>query len=360
MYYLLKTKGVVMEKYIEPTVLDSMLDFKANDSTYLDKINSLIDWKKVKSILDKKYRWTKNTSGSRAYSPLLLFKILLVQSWEKLSDPQAEFALKDRLSVIRFVGVSVSGEVPDHSTISRFRSRLLELEIFDELFSEINRQLSESNLIVKSRKEAIIDATLVESSCRPRKVVNDIAEDRHEGDDDNDSSCGGSGGNNESNISYSKDTDASWLKKGNRAYYGYKQFFCVNSDGYILGEMVKSARESEVRNLAPLLQKLNLPKGTAIYADKGYSSESNRKDISGTYADMIMYKAARNKPLTGFQKFHNKAVSKVRYVVEQAIGLIKLHFGYTRSRFIGIDKVRLELSIHCMAYNLRKGALRMI
>ncbi|AEI14516.1 hypothetical protein Flexsi_0852 [Flexistipes sinusarabici DSM 4947] len=49
-----------MEKYIEPTVLDSMLDFKTNDSTYLDKINSLIDWKKVKSILDKKYRWCQH------------------------------------------------------------------------------------------------------------------------------------------------------------------------------------------------------------------------------------------------------------------------------------------------------------
>jgi|GEM_PF-3125035 len=30
---------------IEATVLDSMLDFKVNDPTYLDKINSLIDWK---------------------------------------------------------------------------------------------------------------------------------------------------------------------------------------------------------------------------------------------------------------------------------------------------------------------------
>jgi IS5 family transposase len=289
-----------------------------------------------------------------------LFKILLVQSWEKLSDPQAEFALKDRLSVIRFVGVSVFGEVPDHSTISRFRSRLLELDILDELFSEINRQLSELNLIVKSRKEAIIDATLVESSCRPRKVVKDIAEDRHEEDDDNDSSGGNFGGKNKSNITYSKDTDASWLKKGKRAYYGYKQFLCVNPDGYILGEMVKSANESEVRNLAPLLRRLNLPKGTAIYADKGYSSEYNRKGICRNYVDMIMYKAARNKPLTGFQKFHNKVVSKIRYVVERSIGSLKLHFGYRRSRFIGIDKVSMELIIHCMAYNIRKGSLRMI
>ncbi|WP_338083154.1 transposase, partial [Flexistipes sinusarabici] len=68
-------------------------------------------------------------------------------------------------SLASCIVLQISGaiEVPDHSTISRFRSRLLELDILDELFSEINSQLSELNLIVKSRKEAIIDATLVES-----------------------------------------------------------------------------------------------------------------------------------------------------------------------------------------------------
>lgn len=349
-----------MEKYIGPTFLDSLLDFKANEPTYLDKIKSLIDWGKVNAILDKKYRWTKNRLGSRAYPPLLLFKILLVQSWEKLSDKQAECALKDRLSVIRFVGVSVAGEVPDHSTISRFRSRLLELDLWDELFSEINNQLAALNLIVKSRKEAIVDATLVESSCRPRKVIDAIPEDRHEDGDGNNTPGVDSPSSGGFVVSYSKDSDASWLKKGNKVYYGYKQFLCVNADGYILGGMVTSANESEVKNLEPLLDKLNLPKGTAIYADKGYSSEYNRISICRDYVDMIMYKAARNKPLTVFQKFHNKAVSKIRYVVEQSIGSLKHHFGYRRSRFIGIEKVRMELTIHCMAYNLKKSAFKMI
>lgn len=79
----------------------------------------------------------------------------------------------------------------------------------DELFSEINSQLSKLNLIVKGRKEVLIDATIVESSCRPRKVVKDIPEDRYE-DDDNDG--GSSSGNNESNISYSKDIVLNALK----------------------------------------------------------------------------------------------------------------------------------------------------
>ncbi len=87
---------------------------------------------------------------------------------------------------------------------------------------------------------------------------------------------------------------------------------------------MKSTKASEVKNLEPLLSWLNLPKGTAIYADKGYSSEYNRIRICRDYVDMIMYKAVRNKSLTVFQKFHNKAVSKIRYVVERSIGSLKL------------------------------------
>jgi IS5 family transposase len=49
--------------------------------------------------------------------------VLLLQQWYSLSEPELEEALSDRLSLRRFVGLSLEEEVPDHSTLSRYRQQ---------------------------------------------------------------------------------------------------------------------------------------------------------------------------------------------------------------------------------------------
>jgi transposase, IS5 family len=71
--------------------------------------------------------YTVGTSeqGARAYPPLMLFKCLLLQKWFRIpSDPELENQITDRLSFKTFLGLSFSQPAPDHSTFSRFRSRL--------------------------------------------------------------------------------------------------------------------------------------------------------------------------------------------------------------------------------------------
>jgi IS5 family transposase len=117
-----------------------------------------------------------------------------------LSDPGLEEPLNDRISFIRFSGFSLSSPLPDYSTICRFRNTLLELNPYEKLFEEILRQLETRGLLVK--EGAIIDATIVESSRRPRKVMEIIPEDRKEEETTDVSSI----------ISYSDDTDVTWIK----------------------------------------------------------------------------------------------------------------------------------------------------
>ncbi|MCX8519875.1 MAG: transposase, partial [Methylophilaceae bacterium] len=62
-----------------------------------------------------------------AYSGLLLFKMLLVGIWYGgLSDERVEAMANEKLSVMRFLGFSLEDDVPDHSVLSRFRTRLTE------------------------------------------------------------------------------------------------------------------------------------------------------------------------------------------------------------------------------------------
>jgi len=62
------------------------------------------------------------------------------------------------------------------------------------------------------KEGAIVDATIIESSRRPRKVTEVMPEDRREEKSEMPASV----------VTYSDDPDANWIKKGKRAYYGYK------------------------------------------------------------------------------------------------------------------------------------------
>lgn len=190
---------------------DYFIEQRGHTNTFLDRIDTLIDWKRIEKVLRKNYRKTASAEGRPAYHPLLMFKLLLLQRWHGLSDPGLEEALNDRISFIRFAGFSVSSTLPDHSTICRFRNALLERNLFGKLFEEITRQLEEQSILIKESNGAIVDATIIESSRRPRKVVEFMPEDRKEDTEEISSTV----------ISYSDDHDASWVMKGKKPYYGY-------------------------------------------------------------------------------------------------------------------------------------------
>ncbi|GAB6909886.1 transposase (fragment) [Desulfosarcina cetonica] len=99
---------------------------EANRSVKLmEKISASIDWHRVEAVLMQHYTVCTSPEGAKAYPPILLFKCLLLQKWFRIqSDPELENQINDRLSFKKFLGLSFSKPSPDHSTFSRFRSRL--------------------------------------------------------------------------------------------------------------------------------------------------------------------------------------------------------------------------------------------
>ncbi len=53
--------------------------------------------------------------GQPGYPPLVMLRVLLLQNWYGLSDPELEIALADRLSFRRFCGLSLQDETPDNA-----------------------------------------------------------------------------------------------------------------------------------------------------------------------------------------------------------------------------------------------------
>ena len=318
-------------------------------SEFLIKVKELIEWEKLNKILQSKLKRNKNAAGNPPYSELLLFKILLLETWFNLSDEKVEEAINDRISFIKFLELSLESSTPDHSTISRFRNSLIKSDLDKELFCEINRQLETKGILVKSG--IIVDATIVSSSRRPKKIDDLVTEDRKEEDTQETFS--------ETKIitSYSDDKEARWIKKYGRYLYGYKIHNSVNKEGYILGGVVTGANESDTRHLESILNEIILEEGLPVLADKGYTSARNSEILeSKNLVDKIMLKATKSKKLTAEENEYNKEISKFRYVVEQTFGLLKLHFGYTRCRYISQRKVELEYMLKSLSFNIKKAS----
>jgi len=126
------------------------------------KVNDLIDWSPIEKRLERLY----DSSNGRPKLPLLMmFKALLLQQWFNLSDRGLAEAIADRLSFQSFLGLSITDPVPDDTTFTRFRQKLQEKGMLEELFSILDSEFDLLGLLVK--KGSFIDATIIQAQRKP-------------------------------------------------------------------------------------------------------------------------------------------------------------------------------------------------
>ena len=86
-------------------------------SLRLDKIDRIVDWDKVYSLV-KEIDYTNKVIGGRPPKAILSkIKMLFLQHLHNLSDPELEDQVNDRLSFQKFAGIDYTTSVPDYSTI---------------------------------------------------------------------------------------------------------------------------------------------------------------------------------------------------------------------------------------------------
>lgn len=87
-----------------------------------------------------------------------MFKILIIQTINTLSDERTEYLINDRLSFMWFLGLGLSDRVPDAKTIWLFRERLTKAGAIGPLFERFDRMLRDDGYIPMSGQ--IVDASL--------------------------------------------------------------------------------------------------------------------------------------------------------------------------------------------------------
>ena len=304
------------------------------------KLHELLDWGAIRSQLTGLYqREVTGAGGPEPYSPLGMFKLVLLGQWHGLSDAQLEQALRVRLDFMVFTGFEpAAGEMPDASTICRFRNRLVKAELDQKLLALINSQLEQRGLKVQGARGAIIDATIIPSAARPRQHVE------------------GEGEGEQARVIDSADGDARWVKKGKQAFFGYRGHTAVDSqDGYVEHVQVHPANEAEINKLSEIVEKLS-PGVEAVLADKGYASRANRQWLTDRQiGDLIQHKGSAGKPVHHLLKQFNKQIGSIRFKVEQAFGTMKRRFHLARARYFGTAKVQAQMCWAALGMNLLKA-----
>ena len=332
----------------EKGFVDHFIDLSIDPQSFLSKVDQLVDWQPFNKYLARELKRGPAAAGQPPYPDLVMFKAMLLQFLYGLSDEALSHALRDRISFVHFIGLPFDSSQPDSSTIGRFRQRLEEKGHYRHLLDLFNQQIENNGLLVK--RGAAVDATLITSSRRPRKVIDIEAapEDRREDEAPVEDTV---------NVSYSDDAEATWTVKRGQLVYGYKVHGAADLEhGFILGGHVTGANVSDSTELGQVVEECRLPKGAEVQGDKGYAGEPNRRVLqAGEYQESLMRKAYRNKPLTEAEKIHHAVISKTRWVIERAFGLLKKVQGFTRSRYRGRGKVEMEFHLHALVHNLKKA-----
>src|SRR6185437_6498144 len=132
----------------------------------LERLKALVDFELFRADLEAGLQRAERSKGGRPpYDAVLMFRILVLQTLYTLSDDQAEYQLRDRLSFMRFVGLALHEAVPDAKTIWLFREQLTRSGTLGRLFERFDRLLHDRGYLAMGGQ--IVDATVIEAR-RPR------------------------------------------------------------------------------------------------------------------------------------------------------------------------------------------------
>ena len=114
-----------------PSFADLLLGQRKVKQIFFPKIDKIIDWTPIRSIIKIAYTKGCKLTGRSSYDSLVLFKTELLRAWHGLSDGEVENQVNDRLSFSRYIGLGIEDAAPDSMTVCRFRNTLVEADLYE-------------------------------------------------------------------------------------------------------------------------------------------------------------------------------------------------------------------------------------
>ncbi|MGZ3321840.1 MAG: IS5 family transposase [Xanthobacteraceae bacterium] len=327
---------------------------------HLEGFAGAVDFEMFRADLVAALGYSDGAQGGRPpFDPVMMFKILVIQAMDNLSDERAEFLINDRMSFMRFLGLTLADRVPDARTIWLFREKLTKAGAIEGLFARFDAALRASGYIAMSGQ--IVDATLVpapkqRNSEEEKKAIKEgrIPE----------------GWAEKPAKLRQKDRDARWTVKFSKAKerpdgtkppvdiaiptFGYQNHIAIDRGfGFIRTWTATDAAAYEGARLREgLLDKTNT--AASVWADTAYRSAANEAFMAKNgFVSRVHRKKPKGKPMPDGIRRANALKSTVRSRVEHVFAAQKDKMGLF-IRTIGIPRARVKIGMANLVYNFKR------
>ena len=281
---------------------------------FLDEMNLVVPWAEL-VLLIAPHAPTPGAKGGRPpFAVETMLRIHFLQQWFNLSDPAMEEALYDTPMFREFVGLDAGEDnLPDESTILRFRHLLEAHDLSLQILATVNATLAAKGLLLKSG--TVVDATLIAA---PSSTKNSSGE---------------------------RDPEMHQTKKGNQWHFGMK--VGVDADSGLVHTVVGTAA-----NVNDVTQAHALVHGaeTDVFADAAYQGVGKRDETQDIEVNWhVAMRPGKRKvldkstPMGAIMDKLEQAKARIRAKVEHPFRVIKRQFGHVKVRYRGLAKNTAQL-----------------
>ena len=276
---------------------------------FLTGIEAVTPWADLVAAIEPFYP----KGEGRGRPPIKLERMLrmyVAQNGFGFSDEGCENALYDSQSIRRFVGIDPAREeVPDATTLLRFRHLLEAHQLTDSIFSAINAHLAENGLFL--RPGTVVDATLIAAPSSTK------------------------------NRSGTRDPERHQTKKGQPWHFGMNAHIGVDAESGLTPTLIGTAA-----NLNDVTQAQGLLHGeeTDVFGEAGYQGVEKREE--NLEVPVTWHTAMRPSKRNALSKdpegepleWMEQAKARLRSKVEHPFHGVKNLFRHRKTRYRGLAK----------------------
>ena len=284
---------------------------KTRRERFLERIDALVPWAALGARVEPVY--PKPGRGRRPYPLAVMLRIHCVQLCYNLSDPAMEDLLYEAESVRRFCGLTLSGPIPDESTILHFRHLLERHQLGETLLETINAHLAGQGLRLQAG--TIVDASIIAA---PSSTKNQARQ---------------------------RDPEMHQTRKGNEWYFGMKLHIGTDAETGLTHSLSTTAA-----NTADVTEAHRLLRGgeREAWGDAGYQGVERRPEHAGSEVEWrVAMRPGRRRTLQPDSALaeRERQRASLRAKVEHPFRYIKRRFGYDKMRYRGLAKNHNRLAL---------------
>lgn len=285
---------------------------KTKREEFLNAMDEIIPWSYWVEMIRPHY--FNNTRGRKPIGIEVMLRMYLMQIWFNLSDEGIEDSIYDSYAMRTFMHIDFNEQqVPDATTLLKFRHMLEKNKIGEKIFADVNKRLDNSGLIMHGG--TIVDASLIAA---PKSTKNKTGE---------------------------RDPEMHQTKKGNEWYFGMKIHAGVDAaTGYVHSLTGTSANMHDVSETSKLIRKDD----HVVYGDSGYLGAPERPEIiNDEILSQVEFRINKRpsslkmaddfKGMNWDKKMEHEK-SAVRCKVEHPFLIVKRQMGYAKVVYKGIEK----------------------